>query len=121
MRWHESVVAGPLAEQDSEVRSLAVRITPLVFSHCEGAGGTRAVGLAGLIVAIFFVVAIFAAPPVMAAHVILAGIAVQGIWQKERGDRNTPTAMLWGRVCEHFYISPEDHSLMLARLGARKS
>jgi hypothetical protein len=27
---------------------------------------------------------------------------------------------LWGRVCEHFYISPEDLSLMLARLGARK-
>jgi hypothetical protein len=40
--------------------------------------------------------------------------------QKERGDRNVPTAMLWGRVCEHFYISPEDLSLMLARLGARK-
>jgi hypothetical protein len=41
--------------------------------------------------------------------------------QKERGDRNVPTAMLWGRVCEHFYISPEDLSEMLARLGARKS
>src|SRR5262245_46790227 len=40
--------------------------------------------------------------------------------QKERGDRNVPTAMLWGRVCEYFYISPEDLSLMLARLGARK-
>ena len=40
--------------------------------------------------------------------------------QKERGDRNVPTAMLWGRVCEHFYISPEDLSSMLARLGARK-
>ena len=40
--------------------------------------------------------------------------------QKERGDRNVPTAMLWGRVCEHFYISPEDLSEMLARLGARK-
>jgi hypothetical protein len=40
--------------------------------------------------------------------------------QKERGDRNVPTAMLWGRVCEHFYISPDDLSLMLARLGARK-
>jgi hypothetical protein len=38
--------------------------------------------------------------------------------QKERGDRNVPTAMLWGRVCEHFYISPEDLSIMLARLGA---
>lgn len=40
--------------------------------------------------------------------------------QKERGGRNVPTAMLWGRVCEHFYISPEDLSKMLARLGARK-
>ncbi len=40
--------------------------------------------------------------------------------QKERGDRNVPTPMLWGRVCEHFYISPEDLSAMLARLGARK-
>ena len=40
--------------------------------------------------------------------------------QKERGDRNVPTAMLWGRVCEHFYISPEDLSAMLARLGAMK-
>ena len=40
--------------------------------------------------------------------------------QKERGGRDVPTTMLWGRVCEHFYISPEDLSLMLARLGARK-
>ena len=40
--------------------------------------------------------------------------------QKERGDRNVPTAMLWGRVCEHFYISPDELSAMLARLGARK-
>lgn len=40
--------------------------------------------------------------------------------QKERGDRNVPTAMLWGRVCEHFYISPEALTEMLARLGARK-
>ena len=40
---------------------------------------------------------------------------------KERGDRNVPTAMLWGRVCEHFYISPEDLSAMLARLGARRN
>jgi hypothetical protein len=39
--------------------------------------------------------------------------------QKERGGRNVPTAMLWGRVCEHFYISPEELSEMLARLGAR--
>jgi hypothetical protein len=42
------------------------------------------------------------------------------VTQKERGDRNVPTAMLWGRVCEHFYISPEDLSLMLAQMGARK-
>jgi len=40
--------------------------------------------------------------------------------QKERGGRNVPTAMLWGRVCEHFYISPEELSQMLARLGARR-
>ena len=40
--------------------------------------------------------------------------------QKESGGRNVPTAMLWGRVCEHFYISPEDLSEMMARLGARK-
>ena len=40
--------------------------------------------------------------------------------QKERGDRNVPTVMLWGRVCEHFYISPEELSAMLARLGAQR-
>jgi hypothetical protein len=40
--------------------------------------------------------------------------------QKERGDHNVPTPMLWGRVCEHFYISPEELSKMLARLGARR-
>jgi hypothetical protein len=40
--------------------------------------------------------------------------------QQERGGRNVPTPMLWGRVCEHFYISPEELSAMLARLGARK-
>jgi len=40
--------------------------------------------------------------------------------QQERGGRNVPTVMLWGRVCEHFTISPEDLSLMLARLGARR-
>lgn len=40
--------------------------------------------------------------------------------QKERDDRNVPTAMLWGRVCEHFYISPEELLGMLARLGARR-
>jgi hypothetical protein len=40
--------------------------------------------------------------------------------EKERKGRNVPTAMLWGRVCEHFYISPEELSEMLARLGARR-
>jgi hypothetical protein len=40
--------------------------------------------------------------------------------QKERGDHNVPTTMLWGRVCEHFWISPEELSAMLARLGARR-
>jgi hypothetical protein len=40
--------------------------------------------------------------------------------QRQRGDHNVPTAMLWGRVCEHFYISPDELSAMLARLGARK-
>ena len=40
--------------------------------------------------------------------------------QRERGERHVPTAQLWGRVCEHFYISPGDLSVMLARLGARR-
>lgn len=40
--------------------------------------------------------------------------------QKERDDHNVPTAMLWGRVCEHFYISPEELSEMLSRLGAQR-
>ncbi len=40
--------------------------------------------------------------------------------QKERGGRNVPTVMLWGRVCEYFYISPEDLSAMLARFGAQQ-
>ena len=40
--------------------------------------------------------------------------------QAERNGRNVPTAMLWGRVSEYFYISPEELSDMLARLGARK-
>jgi hypothetical protein len=41
--------------------------------------------------------------------------------QQERGGRNVPTTMLWGRVCEHFYISPEELSAMLARLGAMEN
>ena len=40
--------------------------------------------------------------------------------QTELKKENVPTAMLWGRVCEHFYISPERLSEMLARLGARR-
>ena len=40
--------------------------------------------------------------------------------QRERGGRNVPTAMLWGRVCEHIDITPDELSAMLARLGARK-
>jgi hypothetical protein len=40
--------------------------------------------------------------------------------QKERRGHNVPTAMLWGRVCEHFWISPEELTEMLAKLGARK-
>jgi hypothetical protein len=40
--------------------------------------------------------------------------------QKERGGRDVPTAMLWGRVCEHFYVSSEELSSVLTKLGARK-
>jgi hypothetical protein len=40
--------------------------------------------------------------------------------QKERGDRNIPTPLLWGRVCEHCYLSPEELAAMLARLRARR-
>ena len=40
--------------------------------------------------------------------------------QKERGDHNVPTTLLWGRVCEYLYITPERLSELLAQLGARK-
>jgi hypothetical protein len=40
--------------------------------------------------------------------------------QQERGGRNVPTVMLWGRVCEHIDITPEELTAMLARMGARK-
>ena len=40
----------------------------------------RAVGLLGLVVGILFIVAIFAIPTAMAAHVILGGLALQAIW-----------------------------------------
>jgi hypothetical protein len=41
--------------------------------------------------------------------------------QEEFGARNVPTAVVWGRVCEHFEISQDDLSQMLARLGAHLS
>jgi hypothetical protein len=40
----------------------------------------RAVGLSGSVAAIILIVAIFAIPTAMAAHVILAGVALQAIW-----------------------------------------
>jgi hypothetical protein len=40
--------------------------------------------------------------------------------QKERGGRNVPTVMLWGRVCEHISMSPDELSEILAKLGARR-
>ena len=40
----------------------------------------RAVGLLGSVVAIILIVAIFAIPTAMAAHVILGGIVLQSIW-----------------------------------------
>ena len=36
--------------------------------------------------------------------------------QKERGGRNVPTAMLYGRVVEHVSISVEELQAILARL-----
>ena len=41
--------------------------------------------------------------------------------QQELGGRTVPTAMLWGRVCEHIDIPPDELTAMLARLGARRS
>ena len=41
--------------------------------------------------------------------------------QAERGGRNVPTVMLYGRVCEHIDITPDELSDMLARFGARPS
>ena len=40
--------------------------------------------------------------------------------QRERGGHDVPTPLLWGRVCEYFYIRPEELTEMLARLGARR-
>ena len=42
------------------------------------------------------------------------------VLEKELGGRMVPTAMLYGRVCEHVDITPEQLSRVLARLGARK-
>jgi hypothetical protein len=46
----------------------------------KGPGLARAVGLLGLVVAIFLMTAIVAVPSAMAAHIILAGVALQAIW-----------------------------------------
>jgi hypothetical protein len=46
----------------------------------KGPGLARAVGLLGSVVAIILIVAIFAIPAAMAAHVILGGVALQAIW-----------------------------------------
>jgi hypothetical protein len=40
--------------------------------------------------------------------------------QMERGGRNVPTAMLWGRVCHYIDMSAEELSETLAKLGARR-
>lgn len=40
--------------------------------------------------------------------------------QKERGDRNVPTAMLYGRVVEHVDISVDELQRTLARLIGRR-
>jgi hypothetical protein len=40
--------------------------------------------------------------------------------QKERGDeRGVPSAMLYGRVCEHVSIEPEELQRILSRLAGR--
>ncbi len=41
--------------------------------------------------------------------------------QKELGDRNVPSAMLYGRVVEHdIDVTPEQFQRILARMGAMK-
>jgi hypothetical protein len=40
--------------------------------------------------------------------------------QRERGDGLVPTALLWGRVCEHIDMTPDELSALLARFGARR-
>ena len=39
--------------------------------------------------------------------------------QRERGGRNVPTAMLYGRVCERLDISPERFQALLSNLVGR--
>lgn len=39
--------------------------------------------------------------------------------QKERGDRNVPTVMLYGRVLEYVNISEQELHVYLDRLGVR--
>lgn len=41
--------------------------------------------------------------------------------QAERGDRNVPLAMLYGRVLEHVDMSARELQEIVARLGARRS
>lgn len=41
--------------------------------------------------------------------------------QKERGDRNVPTAMLYGRVVEYIDMSVEEMQMILQRLVDSKS
>ena len=39
--------------------------------------------------------------------------------QKERGDKNVPTAMLYGRVVEHINVSVEEFQRVLQKLVLR--
>ena len=41
--------------------------------------------------------------------------------QAERGDRNVPLPMLYGRVLEHVDLSVAELQEIVARLGARRS
>lgn len=41
--------------------------------------------------------------------------------QRERGGRDVPTAMLYGRVVEHVDMSVDELQRILARLGARRA
>ena len=40
--------------------------------------------------------------------------------QKERGDRNVPTAMLYGRVVEHIDMSVDEMQLILQKLTRKE-